>query len=418
MNAPCVSVSAPLLNRGTDFPVLQRPVRGRRLVYLDNGATTQKPACVIQAEADFYSQSNANIHRGVHVLSQVATDMYDQAREGVRAFINAERVEEIVFTSGTTQAINLVAYSWGLANLSEGDEILLTGMEHHSNIVPWQLVARQTGAVIKVVPVTDRGELDMDAYRALLGPRTRLVGVVHVSNALGTVNPIGEIIALAKQAGAKVLIDGAQAVAHTPVDVQDLGCDFYVFSGHKLYGPTGTGVLYGRYDLLDAMPPWLGGGDMIHTVSFEESTYAPVPQKFEAGTPNIAGAIGLHAAIRYVQGIGLDAIAAHEQALLDYATAQVNTLPGIRIIGEAADKAGILSFVVEGIHPHDLGTILDNEGVAIRAGHHCAMPLMTHFGLPGTARASFALYNSMDDIDALVNGLRKAQQLFGTGQHA
>ncbi|HLU15382.1 MAG TPA: cysteine desulfurase [Burkholderiaceae bacterium] len=418
MNAPCVSVSAPLLNRSADFPVLQRPVRGRRLVYLDNGATTQKPACVIQAEADFYSQSNANIHRGVHVLSQVATDMYDQAREGVRAFINAARVEEIVFTSGTTQAINLVAYSWGLANLSEGDEILLTGMEHHSNIVPWQLVARQTGAVIKVVPVTDRGELDMDAYRALLGPRTRLVGVVHVSNALGTVNPIGEIIALAKQAGAKVLIDGAQAVAHTPVDVQDLGCDFYVFSGHKLYGPTGTGVLYGRYDLLDAMPPWLGGGDMIHTVSFEESTYAPVPQKFEAGTPNIAGAIGLHAAIRYVQGIGLDAIAAHEQALLDYATAQVNTLPGIRIIGEAADKAGILSFVVEGIHPHDLGTILDNEGVAIRAGHHCAMPLMTHFGLPGTARASFALYNSMDDIDALVNGLRKAQQLFGTGQHA
>ena len=411
MNAPCVSVSAPLLNRGTDFPVLQRPVRGRRLVYLDNGATTQKPACVIQAEADFYSQSNANIHRGVHVLSQVATDMYDQAREGVRAFINAERVEEIVFTSGTTQAINLVAYSWGLANLSEGDEI------HSRHGAPLQycavqLVARQTGAVIKVVPVTDRGELDMDAYRALLGPRTRLVGVVHVSNALGTVNPIGEIIALAKQAGAKVLIDGAQAVAHTPVDVQDLGCDFYVFSGHKLYGPTGTGVLYGRYDLLDAMPPWLGGGDMIHTVSFEESTYAPVPQKFEAGTPNIAGAIGLHAAIRYVQGIGLDAIAAHEQALLDYATAQVNTLPGIRIIGEAADKAGILSFVVEGIHPHDLGTILDNEGVAIRAGHHCAMPLMTHFGLPGTARASFALYNSMD-IDAWSTACTS-----GTGQHA
>src|SRR5690625_1016839 len=413
------SAASTLLNRSADFPVLQRPIRGKRLVYLDNGATTQKPSCVIQAESDFYSQSNANIHRGVHVLSQVATDMYDQARDGVRQFINAARSEEIVFTSGTTQAINLVAYSWGRENLREGDEILLTGMEHHSNIVPWQLIAQQTGAIIKVAPVTDAGELDMDALRALIGPRTRLVGVVHVSNALGTINPVDEIIALAHDVGAKVLVDGAQAVAHAPVDVQALGCDFYVFSGHKLYGPTGTGVLYARYELLDAMPPWLGGGDMIHTVSFEESTYAPVPQKFEAGTPNIAGVIGLHAAIRYVQDVGLDAIAAHEAALLDYATDGLRDLPGVRIIGEARAKAGILSFVVQGIHPHDLGTILDNEGVAIRAGHHCAMPLMTRFGLPGTARASFALYNSVDDIDALVKGLRRAQELFGTtGQHA
>lgn len=419
MNAPSVSALGPVLDCRADFPILQRSVHGHRLVYLDNGATTQKPSRVIQAESDFYEQSNANIHRGVHVLSQHATDLYDQAREGVRQFINAKHVEEIVFTSGTTQAINLVAQSWGRANLKAGDEILLTGMEHHSNIVPWQLIAEQTGAHIKVVPVTDDGELDMDAYQNLLGPRTRLVGIVHISNALGTVNPIREMIAMARHVGARVLIDGAQAVAHTITDVQALDCDFYAFSGHKLYGPTGIGILYARYELLDAMPPWLGGGDMIHTVSFEKSTYAPVPQRFEAGTPNIAGVIALHAAIQYVQDIGLDLIAAHEEILLNYATEQLLALPGIRIIGEAAKKAGIVSFVVDGIHPHDLGTILDNDGVAIRAGHHCAMPLMTRFGLPGTARASFALYNSIDDVDALVTGLRKAQDLFGTtGQRA
>lgn len=419
MNAPDVLIHQPVLDRSSDFPILQRPVHGRRLVYLDNGATTQKPSSVIQAERDFYEHSNANIHRGVHLLSQHATDLYEQARETVRGFINAAHTEEIVFTSGTTQAINLVAYSWGLSNLKQGDEILLTGMEHHSNIVPWQLIAEQTGACIKVVPVTDDGELDMDAYRDLLNARTKLVGIVHISNALGTINPIEQMIPLARNVGAKVLIDGAQAVAHQTVDVQALDCDFYAFSAHKLYGPTGVGILYARRSLLEAMPPWLGGGDMIHTVSFEKSTYAPIPQRFEAGTPNIAGIIGLHAAIQYVQDIGLDTIAAHEHDLLVFATERLLEVPGVRIIGQARDKAGILSFVVDRIHPHDLGTILDNEGVAIRAGHHCAMPLMTRLGLPGTARASFALYNSIEDINALVAGLHKAQELFGiTGRQA
>lgn len=419
MNAPCITPVAAMLDCAADFPILQRPLRGRRLVYLDNGATTQKPACVIQAEMDFYAQSNANIHRGVHWLSQHATDLYDEAREGVRQFINAARAEEIVFTSGTTQAINLVAYSWGLANLREGDEILLTGMEHHSNIVPWQFVARQTGAQIRVAPVTDGGEVDLQAYRELITERTRLVGIVHVSNALGTINPLEDMIAPARAAGARILIDGAQAVAHQVVDVQALDCDFYAFSAHKLYGPTGIGALYARYDILDAMPPWLGGGDMIHTVSFEESTFAPVPQRFEAGTPNIAGVVGMHAAIRYVRDIGLDRIGAHETALLAYANERLRGLPGLRIIAQDAPRAGIVSFVMDGIHPHDLGTILDAEGIAIRAGHHCAMPLMTRLGIPGTARASFAVYNTADDVDALVEGLTKAQELFGiTGQNA
>lgn len=401
------------LDRRTDFPILAQPVRGQRLVYLDNGATTQKPAVVIEAEQRFYETANANIHRGVYWLSQHATDLFDQAREITQQFLHAERVEEIVFTSGTTDSINLVAYSWGMANLSAGDEILLTGMEHHSNIVPWQLVAQKTGAQIKVIPVLDNGELDLDAYTALLSDKTKLVGLVHVSNALGTVNPIASMIAQAHEVGAKVLIDGAQAVAHTAVDVQALGCDFYVFSGHKIYGPTGVGVLYARYDLLDAMPPWKGGGDMIHTVSFEQSTYAPVPQRFEAGTPNIAGAVILAEALRYVQDIGLEAIAAHEEALLKYATAQLQALPGVQIIGTAAQKAGVISFLVDGVHPHDLGTILDMDGVAIRAGHHCAMPLMTRFGIPGTARASFAVYNTVEDVDALIASLKKARQLFG-----
>ncbi len=418
MNAPEIAqASAAWTSRVADFPILARPVGGRRLVYLDNGATTQKPLSVIQAETDFYQQSNANIHRGVHRLSQHATDLYDQGRERVRHFLNAGRPEEIVFTSGTTQAINLVAFSWGRANLKPDDEILITGMEHHSNIVPWQLLCQQTGAVLRVVPVTDSGELDMDAYRELLTERTRLVGIVHVSNALGTVNPVQEMTRLAHQAGAKVLIDGAQAVAHQVVDVQAINCDFYVFSGHKLYGPTGIGALYARYDILANMPPWLGGGDMIHTVSFEKSTYADVPQRFEAGTPNIAGVVGMDAAIRYLHTVGLNAISAWEHTLLEDATAQLQELPGIRLIGQAKDKAGILSFVVDGIHPHDLGTILDTEGVAIRAGHHCAMPLMTRFGVPGTARASFALYNTPEDITALIAGLRKAQKLFGTTGH-
>jgi len=417
MNAP-VAMTKPLalLDRGGDFPILSRPIKGRRLVYLDNGATTQKPQSVIEAETAYYQQSNANIHRGVHWLSQHATDLYEQGRESVRRLLNAARREEIVFTRGTTEAINLVAFSWARVNLKAGDEILITGMEHHSNIVPWQLVCAQTGAHLRVAPVTDSGELDMQAYRSLLGARTRLVGVAHVSNALGTINPVAEVTRLAHEAGALVLIDGAQAVAHKVVDVQALDCDFYVFSGHKLYGPTGIGALYARYAILKDMPPWQGGGDMIHTVSFEESTYADVPQRFEAGTPNIAGVVGMDAAIRYVQDVGLDAIAAHERSLLELATEELLSLGGLRIIGTAAQKAGIVSFVVDGIHPHDLGTILDTEGVAIRAGHHCAMPLMTRFGIPGTARASLALYNTEEDVAALAAALRKAQKLFGVGR--
>lgn len=415
MNAPLPVTEPVLLNHRDDFPILARPVRGQRLSYLDNGATTQKPSAVIQAEARFYEQSNANIHRGVHWLSQHATDLYDQARSTVRAFLNAARDEEIVFTRGTTESINLVAYSWGVDNLKAGDEILLTGLEHHSNIVPWQLVAQRTGAVIRVVPVLDNGELDQEAYRQLLNEKTRLVGVGHVSNALGTINPVTEMTRLAHQVGAKVLVDGAQSVPHGVVDVQAIGCDFYAFSAHKLYGPTGMGALYVRYDILDRMSPWMGGGDMITTVSFDGSQYAPVPQRFEAGTPNIAGAIAMAAAIDYLTAIGMDRIAAHEALLLDYATDALNAMGGVRIVGTAQEKAGIVSFLVDGIHPHDLGTILDMDGVAIRAGHHCAMPLMTRFGIPGTARASFALYNDYADIDALVGSLRKAQKLFGVG---
>ncbi|HUH60087.1 MAG TPA: cysteine desulfurase [Candidimonas sp.] len=418
MNAPVLATAASaLLDCRGDFPILSRKVQGKPLVYLDNGATTQKPAAVIQAERAYYEMSNANIHRGVHWLSQHATDLYEQGRERVRQLLNAARPEEIVFTRGTTEAINLVAFSWGRSVLKEGDEIVLTGMEHHSNIVPWQLLCEQTGALLRVVPVTETGEIDLNEYRALLGPRTRLVSVTHVSNALGTINPIADMVRLAHAAGAKVMVDGAQAVAHQPVDVQALDCDFYAFSGHKLYGPTGIGALYVRYDILNDMPPWQGGGDMIRTVSFERTTYADVPQRFEAGTPNIAGVVGLDAAIAYVQDIGLDAIAAHEHALLEVATDELVSLPGVRLIGTAASKAGILSFMVAGIHPHDLGTILDMEGVAIRAGHHCAMPLMTRFGIPGTARASLALYNTQDDIGALMAGLRKAQKLFGTDSH-
>ncbi len=406
--APRATVAA----RKADFPILARHVRGKPLVYLDNAATTQKPESVIEAESRYYRESNANIHRGVHWLSQHSTDLYEEARERVRALLNAARGEEIVFTRGTTEAINLVAYSWGRANLKAGDEILVTTMEHHSNIVPWQLVCEQTGAVLRVAPIDDDGALDLDAFDALLGPRTRFVSVVHVSNALGTVNPVARLVQRAKAAGAVVLVDGAQAVAHTAVDVQAIGCDFYAFSGHKIYGPTGIGALYGRYELLQAMPPWQGGGDMIRTVSFEKSTWADAPQRFEAGTPNIAGVVGLGAAIDYLRSIGLDRVAAHEHALLEYGTRALETIPGLRLIGTAPGKAGILSFTVQGIHPHDLGTILDTEGVAIRAGHHCTMPLMRRFGIPGTARASLALYNDESDIDVLAAAIRRAQDLF------
>lgn len=414
MNAPAYFHTESLdTGHKADFPILSHPVRGKRLVYLDNGATTQKPHSVIEAERNFYLKSNANIHRGVHWLSQHATDLYEQGRERVRQLLNAADANEIVFTRGTTEAINLVAQSWACSNLKPGDEIILSGLEHHSNIVPWQLACERTGAKIKVIPLNDKGELDQQQYRQLLGPRVRLVAIAHISNALGTILPVTEMTRLAHDAGALVLVDGAQAVAHQSVDVQEIGCDFYAFSGHKLYGPTGIGALYGRYDLLQAMPPWQGGGDMIRTVSFERTTYAEAPQRFEAGTPNIAGVVGLAAAIDYVLDIGLDCIAAHESALLDYGTKALQSLDGVRLIGTAAEKAGILSFVVDGIHPHDLGTILDTEGVAIRAGHHCAMPVMTRFGIPGTARASLALYNNRDDIDALVKAIGAAQTMFG-----
>ena len=410
---PEVAAELPALDLASDFPILARPVNGRRLAYLDNGATTQKPDAVIDAESRFYRESNANIHRGVHWLSQHATELYDDARATVQQFINAAHAEEIVFTRGTTESINLVAQSWGRAELRAGDEILITAMEHHSNIVPWQLLCQQTGAILKVAPVNDAGELDLEAFDALLNDNTQLVAISHVSNALGSINPVAALSARARAAGAVVLVDGAQAVAHQAVDVQTLDCDFYAFSGHKLYGPTGIGVLYGRRSVLKSMPPWQGGGDMIVTVAFDRSTYADVPQRFEAGTPNIAGAIGLAAAIDYLSEIGMARIAAHENALLDYATAAVGAIGGVKLIGTAQHKASILSFLVDGIHPHDLGTILDTEGVAIRAGHHCAMPLMTRLGIPGTARASLALYNTRADIDALVAAIHKAQDIFG-----
>ena len=412
------TASATRLPVADDFPILARPVHGRRLAYLDNGATTQKPNAVIEAEARFYRESNANIHRGVHWLSQHATELYDDARATVQRFIGAARADEIVFTRGTTEAINLVANTWGRKQLTAGDEILITTLEHHSNIVPWQMLCEQTGAVLKVAPVNEIGEVELAGFDALLSPRTRLVAITHISNALGSINPVAEMVEHAHAVGAVVLVDGAQAVAHQAVDVQALGCDFYAFSGHKLYGPTGIGVLYGRAELLAAMPPWQGGGDMIRTVSFERSTYAEAPQRFEAGTPNIAGAVALAAAIDYVQALGMKRIVAHEHALLEHATAALRAIPGLRMVGTAANKAGILSFMIEHIHPHDLGTILDSEGVAIRAGHHCAMPLMTRFGIPGTARASLAIYNDETDIAALVTAIEKAQALFGTRKKA
>lgn len=396
----------------TDFPILNTSVNGHPLVYFDNAATTQKPQTVIDAEREYYSNYNANVHRGVHSLSQRATDAYEGAREKVRHLINASSPNEIIFVRGTTEAINLVAQSYGRSRLQAGDEIILSRMEHHSNIVPWQMLCQQTGAKLRVIPVDDSGELQMEIFKTLLNERTRLVAVAHVSNALGTINPVKAIIDLAHQHGVPVLLDGAQAIAHVPVDVQALDCDFYAFSAHKLYGPTGVGVLYGKADLLEAMPAYQGGGDMIRSVSFEETTYNILPYKFEAGTPNIAGVIGLGTAIDYVSSIGFEALVAHEQSLLSYATPMLAAVPGLRIIGNAREKTGILSFVLEGVHPHDIGTILDGEGVAIRAGHHCTMPLMERFGVPATARASFALYNTRQEVDTLVAAVYKAQELF------
>lgn len=395
-----------------EFPALHQVVRGKPLVYLDNGATTQKPQRVIDAEAHFYEYDCANVHRGVHALSERATRAFNEAREAVRRFINAASGHEIIFVRGTTEAINLVAHSYGRGHIGPGDEILITELEHHANIVPWQLLCQQTGGVLRVAPITDDGEVRFEEYLRLLGPRTRLVAVAHVSNALGTVNPIKSMIEAAHAQQVPVLVDGAQAVPHTRIDVQALGCDFYAFSGHKIYGPTGIGVLYGREALLDAMPPYQGGGEMIRRVTFRESTYAPLPLKFEAGTPNVAGAIGLRAALQYVSALGLDRVAAHEHMLLERATAAVSGVPGLRVVGTARDKASLLSFVIEGVHPHDIGTILDNAGIAVRTGHHCAMPVMEHFGVPATTRASFALYNTVGEVDALVAGLARVREVF------
>jgi len=396
-----------------DFPCLQQEANGKPLVYLDSAATSQKPQAVIDAISRFYETSYSNVHRGAHMLSERATDAYEGARSRVASFINAADSREIVFVRGATEAMNLVAASYGRANFGPGDEILLTEMEHHSNIVPWQLVAEQTGASLKVVPITDDGELMMDRFDELLSERTKMVAVTHVSNALGTVNPVKEITAKAHAQGTPVLVDGCQAAPRVPVDVQDLDCDFYAFSGHKLYGPSGIGVLYGKRDLLEAMPPYQGGGEMIRRVTFEHTTYAGVPQKFEAGTPNIAGPVGLHAAIDYVSAIGMEALFAHERALLDYATEAINEVPGVRLIGTAPEKAGILSFVLEGIHPHDIGTVLDHQGVAVRTGHHCAQPVMDRFQVPATTRASFGLYNTRADVDAFIRGLYEVRDILG-----
>ena len=395
-----------------DFPILSERVRGKPLVYLDNAATSQKPRAVIDAVTRFYSAENANIHRGVHYLSERATVAYDAVRERVASFINAASAREIVFTRGTTEGINLVAQSWGRSSLRPGDEILITGMEHHSNIVPWQLVAAQTGATVRAIPMTDAGELDLGAFDRLLTDRTRLLAVVHLSNALGSINPVRWLVARARERGVVTLVDGAQSAPHLPVDVQALGCDFFAFSGHKVFGPTGVGVLYGRSSLLDLMPPWQGGGDMIETVTLEHSTWAAPPARFEAGTPMIAEVIGLGAALAYVESVGRLAIGAWEEELLAYATECVGELEGVRLIGTAREKASVLSFVIDGVHPHDVGAVLDDEGVAIRAGHHCAQPVMQHFGVPATARASFAFYNTRADVDALVRGIRRVRTVF------
>ncbi|HYE76964.1 MAG TPA: cysteine desulfurase [bacterium] len=396
-----------------DFPILHQTVRGGHpLVYLDNAATTQKPVAVMEAMDRYYREDNANVHRGVHLLSERATKAYEEARGKVAGLLNAASPKEIVFTRGTTEAINLVAQSYGRPRLTAGDEILISHLEHHSNIVPWQLLCQQTGAILKVAPINERGEVILVALEALVTGRTRLIAISHVSNALGTINPVEQVVALAHSRGIPVLIDGAQAAPHAPVDVQALGCDFYALSAHKMYGPTGIGALYGKTEVLRAMPPWQGGGDMIASVTFDQTTYNVPPFRFEAGTPNIAGAIGWGAAIDYLQGVGLEAIAAHEAALLEYGTRLLAELPGIRPIGTAEQKAAVLSFVVEGVHPHDVGSILDQEGIAVRAGHHCAQPVMAHFQVPATVRASVALYNTPDELDALAAGLRKVIEVF------
>jgi len=413
-----------------EFPILSTLVNGRPLTYLDNGATSQKPNAVIRKTDEYWRETNANIHRGVHYLSQKATRQYDEAREKIQVFLNSRNSKEVIFTAGCTASINLVAQTWGRANLKAGDEILISTMEHHSNIVPWQLIAEQVGAVVRAIPITDSGEIELDAYQGLLSEKTKMVAIVHVSNSLGTINPVAQMIRMAHNVGAKVLVDGAQAGPHLRIDVQALDADFYVLSCHKMYAPTGVGVLYGKQNLLEAMPPYQGGGDMIHTVSIEKTTYAELPFKFEAGTPNIAGVIGLGATIDYLAGVGsellereaglaerLDAcfgwMEEREGELLEYGTAVLSDIEGLTITGTAPHKAAILAFTLDCAHPHDIGTILDNEGIAVRTGHHCCMPVMTRFGIPATTRASLGLYNTKEEIDRLAAGVRKVKEMFG-----
>lgn len=396
-----------------DFPILGEQVNGKKLVYLDNAATSQKPRAVIDAMTRYYDSENANIHRGVHYLSELATREYEDARVKARRFINARETQEVILTRGTTESINLVAASYGRKFINAGDEIIISTMEHHSNIVPWQLLCEQVGCHLRVIPINDAGELELDEFARLLNARTRLVAVAHISNALGTVNPVKRLIEMAHSQDVPVLLDGAQAAPHTRIDVQELDCDFYAFSGHKICGPTGTGVLFGKTDLLNAMPPWQGGGDMIASVTFEKTTFNTLPHKFEAGTPNIAGGIGMGVAIDYLNEVGLDRIAAYERNLLDYATETIGAIKGVKIIGTAREKASVLSFIVDNIHPHDIGTILDQDGIAIRAGHHCAQPVMKRYGVPATARASFAFYNTREEIDALSDGIQKVIEVFG-----
>ncbi|MGC2421797.1 MAG: cysteine desulfurase [Candidatus Acidiferrales bacterium] len=395
-----------------DFPILREKIHGKPLVYLDNAATTQKPQIVIDRVARYYERENANIHRGVHLLAERATEEYEAARKTAQAFLNAARAEEVIFVRGATEAINLVAQTYGRAHVGTGDEVLITGMEHHSNIVPWQMLCEEKKAKLRVAPINDHGELLLDEFEKLLGPRTKLVAVTHVSNALGTINPVRRMIEMAHGRNIPVLVDGAQAAPHLKVDVQALDCDFYAFSGHKVYGPTGIGVLYGRSALLEAMPPYQGGGDMISSVTYEKTIYNKLPYKFEAGTPDIAGVIGLGAALEYVKNLGIDKIAAHEDELLEYATRTISAIPDVRLIGTAKEKAGVLSFVLGDIHAHDVGTILDQEGIAIRTGHHCSQPVMQRFGVPATARASFGLYNTREEVDALARGIRKVREVF------
>ncbi len=394
-----------------DFPILEQEINGKKLVYFDNAATTQKPTAVIDAIAHYYNFDNANIHRGIHTLAERATRDFEASREAVREFLGASSTEEIIFTSGTTQGINLVASTFGRKFIKEGDEIIVSGMEHHSNIVPWQMLCEEKGITLKVIPVTEQGELDMEAYESLLSEKVKLVAVNHVSNSLGTINPVKEIIALAHEYGAKVLIDGAQATSHFNIDVQDLDADFYAFSAHKLYGPTGMGALYGKKELLNAMPPYMGGGEMIKDVTFEKTTYNELPYKFEAGTPNIADVVALKTALEYANTLGRENIAAHEDMLLSYATEQLSEIEGLRIIGQAKKKVSVLSFVIDGIHHQDIGVLLDNQGIAVRTGHHCTQPLMQRFNLLGTSRASFAVYNTIEEIDRLVAGIHRVKKM-------